>query len=128
VGVQFKVDGAEHRRGRHRGAVFGAMGHPSREQRIACADGGRAGYAGRPDLDPVAVTVFNDQTPPTVTLTAPALGAALRGTIAVSASASGQRRVGVQFRLDGNNLGAEDTAPAPMAVLTMTSASDGRIR
>ncbi|MDR4483587.1 MAG: Ig-like domain-containing protein [Nitrospirales bacterium] len=50
-----------------------------------------------------------DTTAPTVTLTAPGAGAA-SGTVTVSASASDNVGVaGVQFRLQGANLGAEDT-------------------
>jgi hypothetical protein len=53
-----------------------------------------------------------DTTPPTVALAAPAAGgAALSGTVSVTASASDNVAVvGVQFRLDGSNLGAEVTA------------------
>jgi Bacterial Ig domain len=50
-----------------------------------------------------------DTTPPTVTLTAPNAGT-VSGTVTVSASASDTVGVtGVQFRLQGANLGAEDT-------------------
>jgi hypothetical protein len=64
----------------------------------------------------VTVTVMNDTTPPTVTLTAPANGTAVSGTIPVSAAATDDGGVaGVQFRLDGATLGAED-ATAPYAV------------
>jgi hypothetical protein len=53
----------------------------------------------------------SDTTPPTVSLSAPAPGATLSGTVTVSASASDNVGVaGVQFKLDGSNLGAEDTA------------------
>src|SRR5439155_1443356 len=62
----------------------------------------------------VSVTVNNpvpDTTPPTVTMTAPAAGATVAGTVTVSASASDNVGVvGVQFKLDGVNLGAEITA------------------
>jgi hypothetical protein len=58
----------------------------------------------------VTVTVSNDSTAPTVSLTAPANGATVLGTVAVSATASDNAGVvGVQFKLDGANLGAEDT-------------------
>src|SRR5262249_7090072 len=51
-----------------------------------------------------------DTTPPTVSISAPANGAAVTGSITVSASASDNVGVaGVQFKLDGANLGAEDT-------------------
>ncbi|WNM63963.1 Ig-like domain-containing protein [Candidatus Nitrospira neomarina] len=50
-----------------------------------------------------------DTTPPTVTLTTPSAGT-VSGTVTVSASASDNTGVaGVQFRLQGANLGAEDT-------------------
>ena len=45
--------------------------------------------------------------PPTVSLTAPANGSSVFGTQAVTATAA--NAVGVQFKLDGANLGAEDT-------------------
>jgi hypothetical protein len=66
--------------------------------------------------DPVAVTVLNDPTPPTVSMTAPSPGAIVRGSITITASASDNVGVaGVQFRLDGANLGAEDTT-APYSI------------
>jgi hypothetical protein len=52
-----------------------------------------------------------DTTPPSVSITAPASGASVAGSVAVKASAADNRGVaGVQFRLDGADLGAEDTA------------------
>jgi N,N-dimethylformamidase beta subunit-like, C-terminal/Concanavalin A-like lectin/glucanases superfamily/Galactose oxidase-like, Early set domain/Bacterial Ig domain/Glyoxal oxidase N-terminus len=62
----------------------------------------------------VTVTVSNaDATLPTVSLTAPANGATVSGTVTITATASDNVGVvGVQFLLDGNSLGAEDmTAP-----------------
>jgi hypothetical protein len=57
-----------------------------------------------------------DTTPPGVSLTAPLLGSLLSGTVTVSASASDNVGVaGVQFRLDGANLGTEVTQ-APYSV------------
>ncbi|MCW5782966.1 MAG: hypothetical protein KIT39_06620 [Nitrospirales bacterium] len=51
----------------------------------------------------------SDTTPPAVTLTAPSAGT-VSGTVTVSASASDNVGVtSVQFRLQGANLGAEDT-------------------
>ena len=52
-----------------------------------------------------------DTTPPTVSVTDPANGATVSGTtVTVSAAASDNVGVaGVQFRLDGSNLGIEDT-------------------
>jgi hypothetical protein len=66
--------------------------------------------------NPVTVTVFNDLTPPAVKIVAPNAGATLTGAVTVTADASDNVRVaGVQFRVDGAPLGAEDTA-APYSV------------
>ena len=67
-----------------------------------------------------------DTTAPAVSITSPAPGATVSGTITVTASASDNRGVaGVQFRLDGANSGAEDTA-APYAVSwDTTTAANG---
>src|SRR5437763_5348906 len=52
--------------------------------------------------DPVTVTVLNDTTPPPVSITSPASGTIVGGTISVTASASDNVGVvGVQFLLDG---------------------------
>src|SRR5207247_7117885 len=57
----------------------------------------------------VTVTVFNDTTAPTTAITAPSSGATVSGTTTITASASDNVGVvGVQFRLDGANLGGED--------------------
>jgi glucose/arabinose dehydrogenase/chitodextrinase len=74
-----------------------------------------------PMSDVVSATTRPDTTAPTVSLTAPANGATVSGTINVTASASDDVGVvGVQFLLDGNNLGAEDTT-APYSVSWNTS-------
>jgi len=66
-----------------------------------------------------------DTTRPTVSLTAPLAGQTVSGTIAVSASASDNVGVvGVQFKLDGVNLGAEDLgAPFSVSWNTTTTAN-----
>src|SRR5439155_7944541 len=52
-----------------------------------------------------------DTVPPTVSITAPAGGTTLFGAATVSSAASDNVGVaGVQFKLDGANLGAEDSA------------------
>ena len=66
-----------------------------------------------------------DTTKPVVAVTAPTAGAGVSGTVTVTADASDNVGVaGVQFKLDGANLGAEDTS-APYAVSwdTRTSAA-----
>jgi beta-glucanase (GH16 family) len=66
-----------------------------------------------------------DTTLPTVTLTAPAQGAVVSGTVTLSSTARDNVRVaGVQFLLDGANLGAEDTlAPYARTWNTATAAN-----
>jgi hypothetical protein len=63
-----------------------------------------------------SVTVSNDKTAPTVGLTNPASGATVSGAVSVAATASDNVGVvGVQFKIDGGNLGPEDTT-APYSV------------
>jgi hypothetical protein len=57
-----------------------------------------------------------DNTPPQVAVTSPANGAVVSGTITITANASDNKAVaGVQFKYNGNNIGAEDTT-APYSV------------
>jgi hypothetical protein len=71
-------------------------------------------------------TVLADTTAPSVAVTAPAAGATVRSIVSVTASATDDVGVaGVQFKLDGTPLGAEDTS-APYAVSwDTTTASAG---
>jgi len=64
---------------------------------------------------------------PTVSISAPANGATVAGAaVAVAASASDNVGVsGVQFKLDGNNLGAEDTVSPYTITWNSTTATDG---
>jgi fibronectin type 3 domain-containing protein len=67
--------------------------------------------------------VTADTTPPSVSITSPSAGATVSGTVTVTAGASDNGTVaGVQFRLNGTNLGQEDTA-APYSISwdTLTS-------
>ena len=81
------------------------------------------GNVGSSALTNVTVT---DQTAPSVSLTAPAAGATPGGTISVSASASDNVGVtGVQFKLDGTNLGAEDTTSPYSISWNTTTATNG---
>jgi|GEM_PF-2298707 len=67
-----------------------------------------------------------DTTPPTVAMTAPASAATVSGSVAVSATASDNVGVvGVQFLLDGSNLGAEDTASPYSVTWNTTTAANG---
>src|SRR3989441_638794 len=67
-----------------------------------------------------------DTTPPTVSITSPANGATVSGTITVSAIASDNVGVaGVQFKLDGANLGPEDTSNTYSIAWDTTTISNG---
>ncbi|MFA5908367.1 MAG: LamG-like jellyroll fold domain-containing protein [Vicinamibacterales bacterium] len=75
----------------------------------------RANHSKIDGSDAVAVTFTTstpDLTPPSVALTLPAPGATATGLTTVRADAADNVAVaGVQFLLDGSNLGAEDTQP-----------------
>ncbi len=67
-----------------------------------------------------------DTTLPTVSLTAPTGGSTVTGSVTVSATASDNVGVaGVQFRLDGNNLGSEDTTSPYSVSWNSTSVPNG---
>jgi len=69
--------------------------------------------AGNLQTASVTVTVANDTTPPTVTVTSPVPDALVRGTITFAVNATDDVGVaGVQFRVDGVNVGAEAPAAA----------------
>ena len=73
-----------------------------------------AGNVGPPS-NQASATVTGDTTPPQVSITSPAAGT-VSGPISVTANASDNLAVaGVQFKRDGQNLGAEDTT-APYSV------------
>jgi len=74
----------------------------------------------------VSVSVSRDTTPPAVSLIAPADGDTLAGTVAVTASATDDVGVaGVQFLLDGANLGAEVTGAGPTYTLNWNTTTAG---
>ncbi len=63
-----------------------------------------------PPSSQASATVTGDNTPPGVSITAPS-GGSVSGIQTVAATATaGQGVAGVQFKLDGQNLGAEDTS------------------
>lgn len=67
-----------------------------------------------------------DSTPPTVSITSPANGSTVSGTITISATASDNVGVvGLQFTLDGNNLQAEDTTSPYSISWNTTTTTNG---
>ncbi len=79
------------------------------------------------DLSFVPTASPADTAPPTVSLSAPAGGATVGGaTVTVSANASDNIGVaGVQFLLDGTNLGSEDTTNPYSVTWNTTAATNG---
>ena len=77
----------------------------------AADDAGNVGPASE-----ASATATADTTPPSVAITAPAAGATVANAVTLSATASDDDGVvGVQFKVDGANAGAEDTS-APYSV------------
>jgi hypothetical protein len=67
-----------------------------------------------------------DTTKPTVSLTAPTTGATVSGTTSLTATASDNVGVaGVQFKVDGNNVGAEDTTSPYSVSWSSASVANG---
>src|SRR5262249_19112401 len=129
VGVQFQLDGV------NLGSEVTTQPDSATWNTTATPDGShtltamaRDAAGNQTTSNPISVTVANatpppppsDTIPPTVSITAPASGATVSGSVVVSAVASDNIGVvGVQFKLDGANLGAEDTS-APYSVVWNT--------
>ena len=76
--------------------------------RVAAED--QAGNIG-PSSNEASATATADTTPPTVSITAPSGGATVASTVSITANAADNGSVaGVQFKVDGANVGAEDTS------------------
>ena len=131
VGVQFELDGAA------LGAEDTTAPYSVSWDSTTASNGShsltavaRDAAGNRSTATAVTVTVSNggggDTTPPTVTMTAPADGATVSGSVNVSATASDNVGVvGVQFELDGANLGSEDTSAPYSISWDSTKASNG---
>jgi endoglucanase len=86
---------------------------------ISCTGSGGSAQAS------ASVTVA-DPTPPTVSITTPASGATLSNSVTYSANASDNVGVaGVRFRVDGNNIGSEDTSSPYSISWDTTGVSNG---
>ncbi|MGE5624314.1 MAG: Ig-like domain-containing protein [Bacillota bacterium] len=133
AGVQFELDGAA------LGAEVTSAPYSISWNSTSVANGSHSLTAVARDAagnhttaTPVNVTVSNqsqpppDTTPPTVSMTAPANGATVSGNVTVSANASDNVGVvGVQFKLDGANLGPEDTSAPYSITWNSAGASNG---
>ncbi len=92
----------------HQVAVVGLSAGTLYHFRVRSTDANNSTASG-PDMT-FATSASLDTTPPTVSITAPANGATVSGTISVTANASDNVGVAsVQFQLDGANLGNLDT-------------------
>src|SRR5207247_1162863 len=127
AGVQFELDGA------NLGAEDNSSPYSVSWDTTASSNGSHTLTARARDAEgntttssAVSVTVFNDTSPPTVNITSPSSGSTISGSITVTASASDNVGVaGVQFVLDGANLGAEDTSSPYSASWDTTDRSNG---
>ena len=127
AGVQFKLDGT------NLGAEDTTSPYSVSWNTLGAANGSHALTAVARDATgnlatsaSVTVTVANDVTPPSVSITAPAAGATLAGLVTVAASASDSVGVvGVQFEVNGARLGTEDTSVPYTASWDTTVAGDG---
>jgi glucose/arabinose dehydrogenase len=71
-------------------------------------------------------TAACDTSPPTVQVTSPAAGATITGPVTLTASATDNAGVaGVQFRVDGQDIGTEDTTPPYSADWSTAGAANG---
>ncbi|HUS26047.1 MAG TPA: Ig-like domain-containing protein [Nevskiaceae bacterium] len=125
VGVQFKVDGT------NIGAEDTTAPYSASIDTKTLTNGSHTfsavarNAANTTATSTVTVTV-NNPTPPTVSITAPANGSTVSGTLDVTANASDAVSVaGVQFKLDGANLGAEDTTAPYSTSWNTTTATNG---
>ena len=109
----------------HAATIAGLANGGSYAFYIRCADG--TNNATMNDYVVEFAVAMPDAIPPTVTLSAPANGAAVSGTVTVSATASDNVGVvGVQFLLNGTPLGAEDTStPYSISWATASVANGG---
>ena len=109
------------------------MTHIGKRTRVAALLLTFAGFAGVPGpavaqilCIPGLTCPSPDTTPPAVSITSPASGATVSGTISVTATASDNRGVsGVQFQLDAANSGSEDTAAPYSIAWDTTTAPNG---
>jgi hypothetical protein len=108
----------------HSTLVSGLVNGQSYNYHVRCQDG--AGNANTADTTISFSVAAPDTTAPSVSVSAPAAGATVSGTLGVTANAADNVGVaGVQFLLDGANLGAEDTTAPYSVSWNSTGSSNG---
>ena len=129
--IQFKLDGA------NLGAVGNSTPYSVSWSTSGVANGSHAltviifDLAGNSITSAaVGVSVNNVAvSPPTISITSPASGASLQGTVSISATAAGTASIAtVQFQLDGSNLGSALTTAPYSVVWNTTTAMNGTHR
>jgi hypothetical protein len=126
AGVQFQVDGVNlgsEDTSAPYAATWNATGAApgSHELKAIARDA-----AGNVAVAQITVTIVGDQTPPTVAWTFPITGAQVAGSVILRATASDNVGVvGVRFKVDGNNVGAEDTTTPYTATWNTTAIPNG---
>jgi alpha-tubulin suppressor-like RCC1 family protein len=129
VGVQFKVDGVnvglEDLTAPYSTAWNTATATSGSHAITAVARDAAGNSSASSTVSVTVGTAVADTTKPTISMTSPVSGSTVSGTTAISASASDNMGVvGVQFKVDGVNLGAEDTvAPYSISWNTTTVAN-----
>jgi len=87
---------------------------PSSVTNTATVSGGGETNTANDVSNDITTVTIPDTTPPTVSITSPLQGDVVTGTVVVAATATDNVGVaGVQFLLDGANLGTEVTGPGP---------------
>lgn len=129
VGVQFLVDG-NRLLADDTGAPYtfswNTAGESNGSHTLSAIARDAAGNLSAAATRTVTVTGSNDTIAPTVSISAPAANSTVSGTVTISAGASDNVGVvGVQFKLNGANLGAEDTAAPYTVSWDTTTATDG---
>ncbi len=126
AGVQFKLDGA------NIGGEDATAPYSASLNTVPISNGNHTLTAvardsqGRTAIANVTVTVSNTTAAPTVVFSSPANGSTVSNTVTLSAIASGGAPiVGVQFKLDGANIGGEDATAPYSASLNTVPISNG---
>ncbi|HTK82646.1 MAG TPA: glycosyl hydrolase family 18 protein, partial [Bacteroidota bacterium] len=129
VGVQFKLDGT------NLGGEITSAPYNVPWNTLLSSNGSHTlsatarDAAGNTTTGSIPLTIANlnaDTTPPAISITFPLTGATVSNTIAISANATDNVSVaGVQFKLDGSNLGSEITAAPYTYSWNTASATNG---
>ncbi|MBI3110041.1 MAG: T9SS type A sorting domain-containing protein, partial [Ignavibacteriales bacterium] len=112
------------------GTTFGASGFSNGAAyywRVNATNAsGTSGWSGTSSFTTVAAAPPPDTTKPTVSITAPANGGTVSGTVTIGANASDNVKLaGVQFKVNGANQGAEVTASPYQTSWNTTQVANG---